>query len=166
MSLLSRLLPKPGQSVLLLVIWLMLNVSVSLGQIILGSVLAIIIPLLCAPLQVPQPGLKRPLRAIRYVLMVIGDIIVANVQVAILVVGPMRRIKPGFVAVPIDLEDNFPITILANTVTMTPGTLSAELSKDKNWLYVHVLNIPDNEQEIISLIKGRYESAIKEIFQC
>lgn len=166
MSMLSRLVPKPGQSLLLLIVWLMLNVSFSLGQIILGSVLAIIIPLLCAPLQVPQPRLKRPLRAIQYAFMVAGDIIVANVQVAILVVGPMRRINPGFVAVPIDLKENLPITILANTVTMTPGTVSAELSKDKNWLYVHVLNMPENEQDIISLIKDRYESAIKEIFQC
>lgn len=166
MSMLSRVLPKPGQSLLLLVVWLMLNVSVSLGQIILGSVLAIIIPLLCMPLQVPQPKLKHHFRAIRYVIMVLGDILIANVQVAILVVGPMRRIKPGFVAVPLDLKESFPITILANTVTMTPGTVSAELSKDKNWLYVHVLNMPENEQEIISLIKERYESAIKEIFEC
>ncbi|WP_018981872.1 Na+/H+ antiporter subunit E [Salinimonas chungwhensis] len=166
MSIITRLLPMPAHSFLLLIVWLMLNVSFSLGHIILGSVLAVIIPLLCAPLQVPQPKLKRPLRAVRYVFMVLGDIVVANVQVAILVVGPMRRIKPGFVAIPIDLEETLLITILASTVTMTPGTLSAELSKDKNWLYVHVLNMPDNEEEVISLIKNRYESAIKEIFQC
>ncbi len=166
MSLLSRLLPRPGTSLFLLVVWLMLNVSVSVGHIILGSVFAVIIPLLCAPLQIPQPKIKRPLKALRYVFMVMGDIVIANVQVAILVLGPMRRIKPGFVAVPLDLKDNFPITVLANTVTMTPGTVSAELSKDKNWLYVHVLNMPDDEQEIVSLIKQRYESAIREMFQC
>ena len=85
---------------------------------------------------------------------------------AILVLGPMSRIKPGFVAVPLDIKEIRPITILASTVTMTPGTVTAELSKDKRYLYVHVLQMPDDEQEVIRLIKARYESAIKEMFQC
>ena len=78
----------------------------------------------------------------------------------------MRRIQPGFVAVPLDLRDNFPITLLASTVTMTPGTVSSEVSADKKWLYVHVLSMPDNEQELIDSIKQRYESRIKEMFGC
>ncbi|GGD67802.1 Na+/H+ antiporter subunit E [Lacimicrobium alkaliphilum] len=166
MNLRSRWLPMPFHSLLLLVVWLMLNGSVSLGHIILGSVLAICIPLICAPLQVPQPRIVRPFRAFRYVLMVLGDIVVANIQVALLVVGPMRRIKPGFVAVPLDLDTTLPITVLASTVTMTPGTVSAEVTKDRKWLYVHVLDMPEDEQQIINLIKQRYEAAIKEIFAC
>ncbi|MAI66061.1 MAG: Na+/H+ antiporter subunit E [Alteromonas sp.] len=166
MSLLSRLLPTPSRSVMLLVIWLMLNVTISPGHIILGSVFAIAIPLLCAPLQISQPRIKKPLKALKYFFMVLGDVLVANVQVAILVLGPMSRIKPGFVAVPLDLKDTKPITMLASTVTMTPGTVTAELSKDKRFLYVHVLKMPDDDQEIIRLIKDRYESAIKEMFQC
>ena len=58
------------------------------------------------------------------------------------------------------------ITVLASTVTMTPGTVSSEVSSDKKWLYVHVLNMPENEQEVIDLIKQRYESRVKEIFGC
>ncbi|WP_088329171.1 Na+/H+ antiporter subunit E [Lacimicrobium sp. SS2-24] len=166
MSMTSRWLPMPFHSLLLLAVWLMLNGSLSLGHLLLGSVLAIVIPLICAPLQVPQPKIARPLKALRYVIMVLGDIVVANVQVALLVVGPMRRINPGFVAVPLDLDETFPITVLASTVTMTPGTVSAEVSSDRNWLYVHVLNMPDDEQEVIDLIKTRYEAAIKEIFAC
>ncbi|WP_269518825.1 Na+/H+ antiporter subunit E [Alteromonas sp. BMJM2] len=166
MSLLSRLLPTPGRSAILLVIWLMLNVTVSLGHIIFGSVFAIAIPLLCAPLQISQPRIKKPLKALKYFFMVLGDVVVANVQVAILVLGPISRIKPGFVAVPLDIKEIRPITILASTVTMTPGTVTAELSKDKRYLYVHVLQMPDDEQEVIRFIKDRYESAIKEMFQC
>jgi multicomponent K+:H+ antiporter subunit E len=49
---------------------------------------------------------------------------------------------------------------------MTPGTVSAEISKDKKWLYVHALNMPEDEQEIIDTIKQRYESRVKEIFGC
>jgi multicomponent K+:H+ antiporter subunit E len=68
--------------------------------------------------------------------------------------------------VPLDIVGALPITVLASTVTMTPGTVSAEVAKDKKWLYVHVLDMPDDEQEVIDLIKQRYESRVKEIFGC
>lgn len=162
----SRIMPMPLHSFFLLIVWLMLNTTLSLGHILLGSVLAIVIPLLCAPLRVPQPKVKRPLKAISYAFVVLKDIVVANIEVALLVIGPMNKIKPGFVAVPIDLTGTLPVTVLASTVTMTPGTVSADISKDEKWLYVHVLNMPNDEQEVIDLIKQRYESRVKEIFGC
>jgi len=163
---LSRLVPMPLHSIFLLVVWLMLNTTVSLGHIVLGSVLAIVIPLLCAPLRVPQPKVKKPMMAIRYALSVLKDIVIANIEVAILVMGPMHKIKPGWVAVPLDLTGTLPITVLASTVTMTPGTVSADISKDEKWLYVHVLNMPHDEQEVIDFIKQRYETRVREIFEC
>lgn len=163
---LSRLVPMPLHSIFLLVVWLMLNTTVSLGHIVLGSVLAIVIPLLCAPLRVAQPKVKKPMMAIRYALSVLKDIVIANIEVAILVMGPMHRIKPGWVAVPLDLTGTLPITVLASTVTMTPGTVSADISKDEKWLYVHVLNMPHDEQEVIDFIKQRYETRVREIFEC
>lgn len=163
---LSRLVPMPLHSIFLLVVWLMLNTTVSLGHIVLGSVLAIVIPLLCAPLRVPQPKVKNPMMAIRYALSVLKDIVIANIEVAILVMGPMHKIKPGWVAVPLDLTGTLPITVLASTVTMTPGTVSADISKDEKWLYVHVLNMPHDEQEVIDFIKQRYETRVREIFEC
>lgn len=166
MNKVSRLLPMPMHSVLLLLVWLMLNSSLSLGHILLGSVLAIVIPLVCAPLRIPQPSIKKPFKVVTYCLVVLKDIIVANVEVALLVIGPMRRIKPGFIAVPLDLPDILPVTVLASTVTMTPGTVSAEVSSDKKWLYIHVLDMPNDEQEVIDLIKQRYEARVKEIFGC
>lgn len=170
MSILSRarsgILPMPLHTVVLLIVWLMLNNTMSLGHILLGSVLGVVIPLLCQPLRVPQPKIKKPFLVFTYVLVVLKDIMVANIQVAFLVVGPMRKIKPGFIAVPLDLHDDLPVTVLASTVTMTPGTVSAEVSGDNMWLYVHVLDMPENEQELIDLIKQRYESRVKEIFGC
>ena len=163
---LSRLVPMPLHSIFLLVVWLMLNTTVSFGHIVLGSVLAIVIPLLCAPLRVPQPKVKKPMMAIRYASSVLKDIVIANIEVAILVMGPMHKIKPGWVAVPLDLTGTLPITVLASTVTMTPGTVSADISKDEKWLYVHVLNMPHDEQEVIDFIKQRYETRVREIFEC
>jgi multicomponent K+:H+ antiporter subunit E len=144
----------------------MLNNTLSLGHIILGCVLGFFIPLLCEPLRVKQATIKKPLKAVSYVFVVLKDIIVANIEVALLVVGPMHKIQPGFIAVPLDLTGTLPITVLASTVTMTPGTVSADISTDQKWLYIHVLNMPKDEQEVIDLIKQRYEARVKEIFGC
>ncbi|MBV0934538.1 Na+/H+ antiporter subunit E [Marinobacterium weihaiense] len=160
-----RWLPMPLHSLLLLVVWLLLNNTVSPGHLVLGTVLALIIPLLCAPLQTTQPRVVRPLLALRYTLKVLVDIVVANIEVAILVLGPMRRLQPGFVAVPLEITADLPVTLLASTVSLTPGTVSAEVSEDRQWLYVHALNLTD-EQALIDTIKTRYEAPLKEIFAC
>jgi multicomponent K+:H+ antiporter subunit E len=108
---------------------------------------------------------------------VLADIVAANAQVALLILGPRKRLKPAFVKVPLDLQHELPITILASTVSMTPGTVSAEIypSKDslqpgepmpQRWLLIHVLNLSGTEAELINDIKQRYEAPLKEIFQC
>ena len=108
--------------------------------------------------------------------MVLMDIVTANAQVAILILGPTKRLKPAFVRVPLDLQHELPITILASTVSMTPGTVSADIYPTKEmlaegeevkqrWLLIHVLNLED-EAELIASIKSRYEAPLKEIFQC
>jgi multicomponent K+:H+ antiporter subunit E len=58
-----------------------------------------------------------------------------------------------------------PLTIFTSSVSLTPGTVSVELSEDRKWLYVHALHLED-EQELIDLIKARYEAPLKEIFGC
>jgi multicomponent K+:H+ antiporter subunit E len=160
-----RILPMPFHSVLLFIVWLLLNNTVAPGHLVLGAFLAIVIPLFTSGMQDPQPGLHKPFIIIRYVFMVIGDIIVANFEVALLVIGSSKNLTPAFVAVPLNIEHEFPITILASTVSLTPGTVSAEISEDKQWLYVHVLNLSDKD-ELIALIKQRYERPLMEIFQC
>jgi multicomponent K+:H+ antiporter subunit E len=160
-----RLLPMPLHSLLLLIVWLLLNNTVAPGHLVLGAFLAFVIPLLTSGMQDPQPGFHKPLTIIRYVLMVLGDIVVANFEVARLVIGSAKKLNPAFVAVPLDIEYGLPITILASTVSLTPGTVSAEISEDKKWLYVHVLNLTDKD-ELIALIKHRYERPLLEIFQC
>lgn len=157
--------PMPFHSLLLFVVWLLLNNSISLGQIVLAAFFAITIPLLVNGMRSEQPKLKKPMLAARYFLLVLYDILVANIQVAALVLGPASRLRPGFVAVPIDLSTDVGITLLASTVSLTPGTVSTEVSEDRQWLYVHALHL-DNEQDLINEIKQRYERPIKEILGC
>lgn len=160
-----RLLPMPIHSILLFVVWLLLNNTIAAGHVVLATFLAITIPLLTSGMQNPQPNFHKPLKTLNYVLMVLGDIIKANFEVALLVLGPTKKLKPAFIAVPLDIQHELPITILASSVSLTPGTVSADISEDKQWLYVHVLNMTDQD-ELIALIKQRYEKPLMEIFEC
>lgn len=160
-----RLLPMPLHSLLLFVVWLLLNNTVAPGHLVLATFLAIVIPLITSGMQDDQPGFKKPLLSLRYILRVIGDIIVANFEVALLVIRPSKKLTPAFVAVPIEIQHEFPITVLASTISLTPGTVTAEVSKDKQWLYVHVLHLTSKD-ELIASIKQRYESPLREIFEC
>lgn len=171
-----RWLPTPYRSVLLFLVWLLLNQSIEAVHVFFGLILAIVIPLLTLRFRDPQPLIERPMLALRYILRVFGDIITANAQVAVLILGPKQRLNPAFVKVPLDLQHELPITILASTVSMTPGTVSAEIYPSveqlpegeplpQRWLLIHVLNLKD-EAQLIAEIKQRYEAPLKEIFQC
>ncbi|MBJ7552568.1 Na+/H+ antiporter subunit E [Marinomonas ostreistagni] len=160
-----KLLPMPFHSLLLFSVWLLMNNSISPGHIVLAAFFAISIPLLVNSMRDEQPKIRKPWLALRYFLMVLKDILVANIQVAALVLGPIKRLQPGFVAIPLDLNSDVGITVLASTVSLTPGTVSVEVSEDKRWLYVHALHL-DNEQDLIDEVKQRYEQPIKEILGC
>lgn len=169
-------LPTPYRSLLLFVVWLLLNNSVSVGHIVLAVILAIVIPLATWPFRTKQPLILKPGLALRHFMLVLYDIITANVQVGILILGPNKKLNPGFVKVPLDLKHSMPITLLASTVSLTPGTVSAEVypwadsleegkEPEERFLLIHVLNLED-EQALINTIKQRYEAPLKEIFQC
>ena len=122
-----RWLPTPFRSLFLFMVWLLLNNSVSVGHLVLATIFAIFIPLLSFSLREPQPLILRPGLALKQLLIVLYDIIVANLQVALLILGPSKNLRPAFIKVPIDLTHDMPITILASSVSLTPGTVSAEV---------------------------------------
>lgn len=160
-----RLLPRPRLSLILVVIWLLLNNTLSPGHILLGTIVGLVIPILTDPLISPSPRIIRPGIALKYIGVLVYDIVVSNIEVAILICGSMRKLTPGVIAIPLDLDEALPITLLASTISLTPGTVSAELSSDRRWLYVHALHLLD-EQATIQRIKTRYEQPMREIFAC
>jgi multicomponent K+:H+ antiporter subunit E len=96
----------------------------------------------------------------------LSDIIVANISVVKLILQPdISRLNSGFIQVPLEIKDPMVVTILASIISLTPGTVTAEVSEDQRSLIVHGLDIPDPETEI-HLIKTRYEVPLKEIFSC
>ncbi|MDR5860644.1 Na+/H+ antiporter subunit E [Halomonas eurihalina] len=160
-----RWLPIPLLSLLLLAVWLLMVRSLSPGHILLGSVLAVVIPLYTYRFWDVQPHIRRPGLLLRFVLRVLGDIIVANFHVAWLIINPWRRTRPHFVEYPLMLQERFTITLLANTISLTPGTVSANLRMDGKTLLIHALDVGDDEA-LIEQIRERYERPIKEIYEC
>jgi multicomponent K+:H+ antiporter subunit E len=98
-------------------------------------------------------------------LVVLADIVMANVIVArIVLFKPNAERRPNWITVPLDLKTPEAITMLAGTITMTPGTLSADVSDEGHALLVHCLDAPDPDA-VRDEIKQRYERRLMEIFE-
>lgn len=160
-----RFVRHPLLSAFLLGVWLLANNSVSPGQVLLGLVLALAIPAITHTFWPDAPVVKRYAPIPRLLAVVLWDILVANLRVAMLVLGPTGRLKPRFLTVPLTVEHPFSITTLAGIITLTPGTVSAVVSGDRRTLLVHALSEEDAEGAAAT-IKERYERPILEIFGC
>lgn len=160
----KRLLPMPWHSVMLIAVWLLLN-GFSYGQLLLAVILALLIPIITYPYVRGHAPVKKPLAMMTYSLRLLYDIVVANLDVARRVVLPNRYLKPGWLAYPLSMTEPFPVTLLASSVSLTPGTVSVEFSEDRTCLYIHILHLED-EKELQAFIFRRYEQPLKEIFGC
>jgi len=159
------LIPHPVLSVFLLLLWLLLNNSAAPGQLLLGALLGLLIPLFTRRFWPERLVLAHPVLILRFTGLVLWDIIRANFAVGRVVLGPLHAIQPAFVRVPLDIQGDFPITLLASVVSLTPGTVSAEIDAERRCLLVHALSVNDTEA-LVHEIKTRYEAPIKEIFAC
>lgn len=158
------LFPHPFLTVLLAIVWVLLQNSFTAGMAVFGLILGTIIPIITAAWWPDRPGGFRMGKMVSYTLMVIWDILIANIQVAwIVLTRSNANLRPAWIVVPLDLRQPEAITILAGTITLTPGTVSADLSDEGHSLLVHVLDT-DNPQGVVDEIKQRYESRLKEIF--
>ena len=159
----SRLLPSPPLSVAVFVLWLLLVGDFSLGQLALAALMALLLPLLAGLLQPERARFGRTRTIHVLSRRVLWDMLLSNIEVARRILGPERALTPGFIWVPLDLQNIHGITALASIITLTPGTLSAELTEDRRHLLVHAFNLKDADATVAE-IKARYEAPLKEIF--
>jgi len=161
----KRWLPSPWLSVGLFVLWQMLNPPPSAGHILLGALLAVVAPLLAAPLR-PRPGpLRRIPTLVALVLRVGLDVVVSALVVAVGVLRARRQPpRESFVRVPLELRDEHALAALSMILSVIPGTVWVELAPDRSAVLVHVFDAPD-EARFIEEFKRRYERPLKEIFE-
>lgn len=161
----ARWLPNPVLTLLLMLMWLLLNNTLNLGHLLLGLFLGWAIPLLVRGFLVEVPAVRKPLKLCQFILIVFYDIVRANLTVARLVLGPQRNLQPAFIEMPMLIEDQFVLSVLTSIISLTPGTVSSGLSADSKTLLLHALDAPDSAA-VIDEIKTRYEAPLLEIFQC
>jgi multicomponent K+:H+ antiporter subunit E len=159
-----RLLPHPLTTLALTTVWLLLVNSLASGQIVLGLLLGWAIPLFTRRFWPETPRISRPFTLFCFIVRLLGDIVTANLNVAWLILGRPERLRPTFIIVPLALKSDLAISLLANTICLTPGTVSSRLSLDRKYLLVHTLDTADPEQ-LIATLKSRYEAPLQEIFE-
>ncbi|NBB97811.1 MAG: Na+/H+ antiporter subunit E [Alphaproteobacteria bacterium] len=162
---LRKLFPHPLLTLVLTAVWVMLVNVLTLNAVVFGLILGTIVPLVTAAYWPDRPRLRSPLKIAEYILVVLWDICVANVQVAWIILFKRNAdLASTWVTVPLDLRTPEAITILAGTITMTPGTVSADMAEDGTSLLVHCLHAPDPKGTVHD-IKSRYERRLMEIFE-
>jgi multicomponent K+:H+ antiporter subunit E len=161
---LQRWFPHPLLTVTLIVLWLLLLNSFTAGGLVVGTVLGIVISRIASSFWPERPRLRSYSRMLLFVIMVAWDVAVANVQVAWLILfRPNNKLHSRWVTVPLELTSKEAITAMAATITLTPGTVSSDLSADGRSLLVHCLDAPDAEAAV-RWMKTRYEARLKVIY--
>jgi multicomponent K+:H+ antiporter subunit E len=161
----SKLLPQPLLSLVMIVVWMIASGSASFGSLVFGALLGWVIPLFSHRCWPDYPRLSNLSAGLKLTAIVLWDIFVANLRVALLILGPTKRLRPRFIVVDTDLDHPLAVTILTSIITLTPGTLSSQLSPNQRRILVHALDCPD-EPSMVADIKRRYEAPLKELFGC
>lgn len=159
-----RLIPHPGLSVLLVIVWLLMANTLTVGGLLLGIVIGILLPIFTAPFWPGRPDVRYR-AGLAYIALVLWDIVVANFQIAAIILFRRNRdLRPAWLSIPLDLHTPEAITVLAGTISLTPGTVSSDVSACGKYLLVHALDAVDPDAEI-ARIKLRYEARLKRVFR-
>ncbi len=159
-----RLFPHPVLSATLGVVWMLLVNQFTFGALFLAVVFGLLVPLVTSRFWPDRPRLRFGPDMIGYLAIVLFDIIVANFQVAWLIVTRRNRdLRSQWLVIPLDLRSPEAITALAGTISLTPGTVSSDISSCGRALLVHAIDVADPEAEI-ARIKQRYEARLMKVF--
>lgn len=150
-------------NILLTLFWVALTGSFAFLNFLFGFVLGFLI-LSISSSNDKSKYFKILPKVIAFIFFFLYELFKANIQVAYDVVTPKFYMKPGIVRVPLDAKTDMEITLLANLISLTPGTLSLDVSNDKKVLYVHAMYV-SNKEKFIQGIKNGFEKRLLEILR-
>ncbi len=136
----------------LVLLWLALTEPAP-GQLVIGVLIALVCLFFSGMMRSQNPK-PRPLAWLRLALKFLRELIQSNIDVALHVMRPRMRFRPGILRIPLEPMSDAQITMFANMLTLTPGTAVLDVSKDRSHLIVHALDIPDPERTIRSMKEG------------
>jgi multicomponent Na+:H+ antiporter subunit E len=151
-------------SILLALVWAAITGSFSPANIVFGFALGAVALSIIREQAGSNPYFMRPLGVMSLAILFIRELIVSAWRVARLVMSPRMDLKPGIFAYPLKVDRDFEITLLANLITLTPGTLSVDVSEDRRVLFVHAIDCADAAATIREIEQG-FERKILEAFR-
>lgn len=161
----TRILPYPGLSLALAMLWVLLQNSLSPATLAGAVLVGVAAPFAFARLQAPRVRVRNFAALFKLFGIVIYDIVRSNFAVSTIILsGAKRKRTSGFVAIPLELNNQYGLALLAVIITSTPGTLWAQHDIGPNRLLLHVFDLVE-ETDWIALVKGRYEPLLVEIFE-
>lgn len=149
-------------NLIIAVMWMFLNEAFTTASFVTGYILGLGLLLVLNRFIPDTFYLKRVYKIILLIMLFIKELIISNIDIVKLVYAPKPEFEPGIFAMPTELKSNWEITLLANLITLTPGTLSVAVSEDNTHIYIHAMDIDDIDDEINS-IKNTFEKAIMEV---
>ncbi len=156
--------------ILAFLVWALLNWLPDWQHLVIGLFVAALVAVLTGDMFVKRPHhfkhIKRYLWFMYYMPIFLWEIFKANIDVAFRVSHPDIPIHPGIVKVKTSLRSETGLTFLANSITLTPGTLSVDIDRDKGYLYVHWIEVKDKDVDrTTAIIVERFERILRRIFE-
>ncbi len=151
-------------NILLALVWAALTGSFTLPNFALGLLLGWLALYLVREQLEMRRGTYRGGKILSLALLFIKELILSGWRVATLVTSPKMELRPGIFAYPLSVVQDFEITLLANLITLTPGTLSVDVSEDRTTLFVHAIDCSDVEKNVRDIRDG-FERKIEEAFR-
>jgi len=154
--------------VILMLIWMALTLSVNKPELFLGIIVSFILSLTLYKsfhiIGFPKVTIKKIAFLCVYIIVLFKEIIIANLDVAYRVIHPKMPIRPGIIIIKTELKQDLAKMILANSITLTPGTFTLDIEDDK--LLIHWINVKtDDTDEATKIIGERFEKYLKVIFE-
>ncbi|HET7393111.1 MAG TPA: Na+/H+ antiporter subunit E [Candidatus Binatia bacterium] len=150
--------------ILLALSWAAITGLFSWSNVLAGFILAYLALFIAQRAIGSYTYFRRIDRVLRFAVFYVWELILANLRVAYDVMTPRHRIRPGVVAIPLDAKTDAEITLLANLITLTPGSVSLDVSSDRRFLYLHAMYIDDVE-EFRQSIKDTLERRVLEVLR-
>jgi multicomponent Na+:H+ antiporter subunit E len=161
------------QNIVLALLWAALTGEFSIANLILGFLLGALLLWLGRSVtgrpsyfvkDEPLPKmLLRPIAFVKFVVIFLWEVVLANITIVRTVLSPRLDVTPAIVALPLDIDTDAEITLLANMITLTPGTLSLDVSDDRSVLYVHAVH-GEEPEKVKQDIKQVFEKLVHEVF--
>lgn len=157
--------------ILAYLVWALLNWQPDWQHLAIGVFVALFVAYMTGDLFIKRPYvLKHPLRYFYFVFyylpVFLWECLKANIDVAYRVLHPNLPINPGIVKIKTSLKSDTGLTFLANSITLTPGTLSVDINRDDGVLYIHWIDVKAKDvEQATKIIASRFEKILKKIFE-